>query len=120
MSADHLALVYTEMLNDPAFKKRVASERLSALVGWYLTDEERALLIEEAQAERKDYSVAESKAIAYIARVGPISQTAGSALGNAINRAMRLPIFGPMAGGCDAGCCSWAARFNFQSLVLPM
>jgi hypothetical protein len=117
MSVEHFAQVYTEMLNDSSFKERVRSNLVSAAAGWYLTEEERRILTQEAQNDAKEYSVSGSPALAYVARMGPISQTAGTALGNAINRASRLPVAGPLEGGCDAGCCKWAALFNFQSLV---
>lgn len=117
MSVEHFAQVYTEMLNDQAFKDRVASDPAAALTGWLLTEEEREILIQEARAEVQGYTIANSPALAYIARTGPVSQPTGTALGNAINRATGSPVMGPLAAGCDAGCCSWAARFSFQSQV---
>lgn len=117
MSTEHVAQVLAEMLNDENFRKRVASDPSSALAGWILTDEERTILIEEARGEVRGYDPRSSPGLAYIARTGPVSQPTGTALGNALNRATGAPVTGPLAGSCDAGCCSWAARFSFQARV---
>ena len=108
MSKDSVASVYTIMLNDEGFKDLVVAEpeRLDA---WELSDEERAVLLEEANAEVSGFAFGGGAAMGYLSSGPPLSPGIASGLGFAMNRASGLPT-GSLKGpgfASGAGCCPW-------------
>jgi hypothetical protein len=113
MAIEHMAQVYTEMLNNPDFRKVVASKSDKAFRGWDLTKRERELLSADAGVAKVHVSPSDSRTLHYLIRNLPLSRPVGTALGNAVGRHLGLPVIGPAAGGCDGGCCPWTGRIIF-------
>ena len=108
MSKDAVASAYTVMLNDEGFKEMVAGDA-SVLDPWELSDEEREVLIEEANAEVAGFALGVGPVMGHLSSGPPLSAPVASSLGFALNRASGLPtssLKGPgFASG--AGCCPW-------------
>ena len=62
MGKDALAGVYTNMLNDDAFRTQVAAEP-RVLETWDLTDEEKEILNEEANQEVSRFAIGQEGAM---------------------------------------------------------
>ena len=113
MSIEDTAQIYTEMLNNAAYRKAIASKSDKAFHGWELSNEERELLHADASFDKPHVSPSDSKTLHYLIRNLPLSRPVGTALGNAVGRHLGLPVIGPAASGCDGGCCSWTGRIIF-------
>jgi len=113
MTIEHTAQIYTEMLNNAAYRKTVASKSAKAFNGWELSKTERAMLQADARTAKPHVSPSDSKTLRYLIRNLPVSRSVGAALGNAVGRHLGLPVIGPLAGGCDGGGCPWAGRIIF-------
>lgn len=112
MSHDAIASVYTIMLNDRDFSELVAEDS-TVLDNWELTDEEKRLLIEDAQSEVQTFSTG-GGVMGYIVSNTPLSGPVGSGLGIALNKAQGLPtknLAGPGLRACSSGCCPWQGAF---------
>ncbi len=109
MSKDAFAGVYTEMLNDESFRDTVA-QRPEVLGDWDLSDEEKAVLAEEATSDVVGFSMGAGAAMGYLGRGGaPLSPSIASGLGGALNKAAGLPIGALNGPGflSNAACCPW-------------
>lgn len=109
MSKDALAGVYTAMLEEEGFQDQIA-ENPALLDNWDLTEEEKAVLIEEAQSDVAGFAIGAGPVMGYLGRGGPpLSPTVASQLGRAINRSAGLPV-GALDGPgflSNAACCPW-------------
>jgi hypothetical protein len=108
MSKDAVASVYTVMLNDEGFKDLIVEDP-SRLDSWELTDEERAVLLEEAGAEVAGFTIGMGPVMSHLGSGPPLSPGIASGLGFALNKASGLPT-GSLKGpgfASGAGCCPW-------------
>ena len=108
MSKDAFAGVYTNMLNDEGFRDQVADDP-AVLDVWDLTDDEKGLLVDEANTEVAGFSIGSGGAMGYLSSGPLLSPSVASGLGSALNSAAGLPT-GALAGPgfvADAGCCPW-------------
>ena len=118
MSRDAIASVYTIMLNDERFREVVVEEP-DVLDEWDLSDQERALLLEEAGTEVSGFAIGSGPVMGYLGSKGngpPLSQPVGSALGIALNKASGLPVrsLSGLGFAMDAGCCPWNKMPGFD------
>jgi hypothetical protein len=114
MSKDAVASAYTAMLNDEGFRTLVVEDP-ARLDGWDLTDDERAVLVEEANAEVGGFSFSwgAGPAMNHLSSGPPLSPNIASGLGLALNNAAGLPT-GSLKGpgfASDLGCCPWGHAF---------
>ena len=108
MSKDAVASVYTVILNDDGFRELVAEDP-SVLDPWELTDEERAVVLDEAMAEVSGFSIGMGPVMGHLSSGPPLSPGIASGLGFALNKASGLPT-GSLKGpgfASGAGCCPW-------------
>lgn len=112
MSKDALAGVYTNMLNDDAFRAQVATEP-QVLETWDLTAEEKEILTEEANQEVSGFAIGQGGAMSYLGSGPLLSPGVASGLGSALNGAAGLPTGALKGPGfvADAGCCPWGHSF---------
>ena len=112
MSKDALAGVYANMLEDEAFRAKVAAEP-QVLETWDLTGEERQLLAEEADQDVTGFSIGGGSVMGYLGSGPRLSPAVASGLGAALNNAAGLPT-GALRGpgfAAAAGCCPWGGGF---------
>ncbi len=112
MSKDSVATAYTAILNDDGLRELVAEDP-SVLDPYELTDEEKAVLVEEATAEVSGFAIGFGPAMTHLGSGPPLSPPVASSLGFALNRASGLPT-GSLKGpgfAAGAGCCPWGSGF---------
>jgi hypothetical protein len=115
MSKDAVASVYTVMLNDDGFKDLLVADP-SQLDSWELSDEERAVLMEEASAEVSGFAMGFGPVMGHLGSGPPMSPGVASGLGFALNKAGGLPttsLTGPGLAS-NAACCPWGHGFVGQ------
>ena len=81
-----VASVYTVVLNDEGFKDLLVADP-GQLDSWELSDEERAVLIEEAAAEVLGFSMGFGPVMGHLDSGPPMSPGTASGLGFALNKA---------------------------------
>jgi hypothetical protein len=110
MSRDALAGVYTQMLSDVSYRHLVANNH-EVLNNWDLTQEEKAVLIEEAKHSHVKSPIESGPVLKYlVSKRGPmLSPLVASGLGIAINQAVGLPHSSLSGPGflSNAACCPW-------------
>jgi len=107
VSKDAVGAIYTKMLDDERYRSLVAEDP-SVLDAWELSDEERAVLVDEATTEVSGFAFGNSPAMRFIQHGPPMSPGIASSLGFSLNNAAGLPtgsLKGP--GFASDGCCPW-------------
>jgi len=115
MSKDAFAGVYTNMLDDEDFRNRVAGDP-STLDVWDLTDEEKTVLVEDANTDVAGFSIGAGGAMGYLQGGPMLSPGISSGLGAALNKAAGLPTGALRGPGflADSACCPWN-----KSIIAP-
>lgn len=107
MSKDAVGAIYTKMLDDDHYRNLVVEDP-SVLDSWELSDEERAVLVEEATTEVSGFALGHSPAMRFIQHGPPMSPAIASSLGISLNRAAGLPTGSLQGRGfASEGCCPW-------------
>ncbi|MDZ7676573.1 MAG: hypothetical protein U5K30_16085 [Acidimicrobiales bacterium] len=106
MTATATADVFARALDDEQFARTLVEDPDKALASYDVSDEERHLLLEDAEdlhEEVSGFTVQQFVTIGYLQpRTAEIDPRIGAALGGAIDR---------MRAACgDNGCCSWESK----------
>jgi hypothetical protein len=108
MSKEATASAYTLMLNDETYREEVAQDA-DALGDFDLSDDEIAVLREEASTEVTGFAIGMGPVMGHLSSGPPLSGHTASSLGIALNRAGGLPSRSLTGLGfaSSAGCCPW-------------